>query len=164
MTDIPTRKRWRRSEIGFVAIIVTALVSGAALLWWPRGAGLGRADPKDSSQTAQGRVVYNLRCASCHGENLQGQPNWQERKPDGKLPAPPHDANGHTWHHPDDQLFGFVKNGIVPYAPAGYKSDMPAFGGVLIDEEIWAVLAYIKSKWPADIQERQEQINRQANQ
>jgi hypothetical protein len=28
-----------------------------------------------------------------------------QRKPDGKLPAPPHDASGHTWHHADAQLF-----------------------------------------------------------
>jgi mono/diheme cytochrome c family protein len=31
---------------------------------------------------------------------------------------------------------------------------------LLSDEEIWAVLAYIKSRWPPDIQERQRQIDR----
>ena len=31
---------------------------------------------------------------------------------------------------------------------AGYESDMPAFGDVLTDAEITAVLAYIKSTWP----------------
>lgn len=36
---------------------------------------------------------------------------------------------------------------MPPYAPADYASDMPAFGGRLSDEEIWAVLAYIKSHW-----------------
>jgi len=57
------------------------------------------------------------------------------------LPAPPHDASGHTWHHPDSDLFGITKHGLGPYAPAGYQSDMPAFGGTLSDEEIAAVLA-----------------------
>ena len=38
-----------------------------------------------------------------------------------------------------------IKHGIGPYAPAGYKSDMPVFGDVLSDAEIWAVLAYIKN-------------------
>ena len=33
---------------------------------------------------------------------------------------------------------------IVP----GYESDMPAFEGILSDDEIVAVLAYIKSTWP----------------
>ena len=39
---------------------------------------------------------------------------------------------------------------------------MPAFGGVLSDDEIWAALAYIKSTWPPDIQATQEQVNQQA--
>lgn len=64
------------------------------------------------------------------------------------MPAPPHDESGHTWHHPDQLLFAIVKGGLVPpYAPAAYESDMPAFAGKLSDEQIWAVLAYIKSHW-----------------
>ena len=64
------------------------------------------------------------------------------------MPAPPHDESGHTWHHPDHVLFGITKRGLVPpYAPAGYKSDMPAFADQLSDDEIWAVLAYIKGHW-----------------
>ena len=36
---------------------------------------------------------------------------------------------------------------------------MPGFGeSVLTDEPIWAVLAYIKSKWPATIQCATEQL------
>jgi mono/diheme cytochrome c family protein len=64
--------------------------------------------------------------------------------PNGRLPAPPHDATGHTWHHPDRELFEITKNGPAGIAP-GYESDMPAFKDVLNDREIWAVLAYIKS-------------------
>jgi mono/diheme cytochrome c family protein len=63
------------------------------------------------------------------------------------MPAPPHDESGHTWHHPDDMLFDITKHGIARYAPPGYQSDMPAFGGVLSDDEIRAVLAFIKSHW-----------------
>jgi mono/diheme cytochrome c family protein len=108
---------------------------------------------------ALGQTVYATHCARCHGANLEGEPNWQTRKPSGRLPAPPHDASGHTWHHPDAQLLGMVKNGILPYAPSGYESDMPAFGTTLSDEEISAVLAYIKSTWPAEIRERQRDIS-----
>lgn len=36
---------------------------------------------------------------------------------------------------------------------------MPAFGKALSDDEIWAVLAYIKSTWPPEIQAAQEQVN-----
>jgi mono/diheme cytochrome c family protein len=34
---------------------------------------------------------------------------------------------------------------------------MPAFGGGLSDEQVWAVLAYIKSTWPQHIQSTQPQ-------
>jgi mono/diheme cytochrome c family protein len=122
-----------------------------------------KADPSDSKQVQRGQLVYRRFCALCHGANLEGQPDWRTRKPDGKLPAPPHDETGHTWHHPDELLFGITKHGLVPpYAPTDYKSDMPAWGGTLKDEDIWAVLAYIKSRWPAEIRERQAQINREA--
>ena len=107
-----------------------------------------RADPRDAAKVAAGATLYALHCAACHGVKLEGQPDWRRRLPNGRLPAPPHDESGHTWHHPDAVLFGITKNGLVPpYAPTGYESDMPAFGDKLADEEIWAVLAYIKSHW-----------------
>jgi mono/diheme cytochrome c family protein len=118
------------------------------------------ADSDNSQQVVRGKPVYARYCAGCHGVRLEGQANWQERRPSGRMPAPPHDASGHTWHHPDSVLFGMTKNGIVPgkYAPPMYQSDMPAFSGVLAEEEIWAVLAYIKSSWPQEIRKTQHEI------
>jgi mono/diheme cytochrome c family protein len=107
-----------------------------------------RADPRDAAKVALGAKVYAQHCASCHGTNLEGQPEWRRRLPNGRMPAPPHDESGHTWHHPDNVLFGITKRGLVPpYAPADYQTDMQAFGGKLTDGEIWAVLAFIKSHW-----------------
>ena len=122
------------------------------------------ADPRNLEQVARGKAVYAQHCAACHGANLEGQPYWQERLPTGRMPAPPHDASGHTWHHPDSILFGIAKHGLVPgkYAPPKYESDMPAFAGKLSDEEIWAVLAYIKSTWPDKIRAAQAEITRDA--
>jgi mono/diheme cytochrome c family protein len=40
---------------------------------------------------------------------------------------------------------------VPPYAPQGYESDMPGFTGKLSDDEIWAVLAFIKSRWTQDV-------------
>lgn len=129
---------------------LTAL--GCALLLAGCGDGAGRIDATDAKQVAAGRAIYAQHCASCHGGNLEGQPNWRQRLPNGRLPAPPHDASGHTWHHPDALLFAITKHGLVPpHAPAGYASDMPAFAGVLSDEEIRAVLAYIQSRWPKQV-------------
>ena len=101
---------------------------------------------------ALGEKLYAQQCASCHGASLEGQPDWRKRLPNGRFPAPPHDASGHTWHHPDEVLFGITKHGLVPpYGPAGYESDMPAFGGKLSDPEIRAVLGYIESRWPPEV-------------
>jgi len=69
---------------------------------------------------------------------------------------------GHTWHHPDDVLFGITKGGVAPpYGPPGYQSDMPAFGAILTDTQIWDVLAYIKSRWSPRALEAQAQITKQ---
>lgn len=107
-----------------------------------------RADPNDSARIARGAVIYARDCAACHGARLEGQSNWRARLPNGRMPAPPHDESGHTWHHADGVLFAITKNGLVPpHAPRGYASDMPGFGSTLTDEEIWSVLAYIKSHW-----------------
>jgi mono/diheme cytochrome c family protein len=107
-----------------------------------------RANPRDAAKVSLGSKVYAQHCAACHGAKLEGQPNWRQALPNGRLPAPPHDERGHTWHHSDDVLFGITKIGLVPpYAPIGYQSDMPPFAGKLADDEIWAVLAYIKSHW-----------------
>jgi mono/diheme cytochrome c family protein len=101
---------------------------------------------------ALGRTLYGEHCAACHGARLEGQPNWRTRLPNGRLPAPPHDDSGHTWHHPDAVLFGITKHGLVPpYAPQGYESDMPGFAGKLTDDEIRAVLAYIASHWSSQV-------------
>ncbi len=113
-----------------------------------------RVDPTNAAQVASGKLIYEQSCASCHGVNLEGQPDWRTRLPNGRLPAPPHDESGHTWHHPDDMLVGITKLGLVPpYAPAGYESDMPAFGSRLTDEQIRDALAYIGSRWPTRVTE-----------
>jgi len=125
----------------------------------PSGAPPLPADPHNAEQVASGRAVYAQHCATCHGANLEGQPNWQKRLPSGSFPAPPHDATGHTWHHPDQYLFETTKYGWQRFAPPGYQSTMQGFQDVLSDAEIWAVLAFIKSYWPPAIRAKQERLN-----
>ena len=112
--------------------------------------------PDAAPLVAEGKRDYATHCASCHGANLEGQPNWKERGADGKMPAPPHDASGHTWHHPGGMLFAITKFG--PERISGQSSGMPGYAGVLTDERIIGVLSYIKSTWPTDIRERHDQI------
>jgi mono/diheme cytochrome c family protein len=111
------------------------------------------SDPKtDPAQVALGGKLYMHHCAACHGAKLEGQPDWRKPLPNGRMPAPPHDDSGHTWHHTDRLLFEVTKDGLVPpNAPPGYESDMPAFAGKLSDDEIRAVLAYIASHWSDEV-------------
>ena len=118
-----------------------------------------QADADNAEQVALGQQVYASFCAGCHGVNLEGQPNWQKRLPLGNFPAPPHDETGHTWHHTDQWLFESVKYGGKYHAPPRYRSAMPAYQEMLSDAEIWAVLAFIKSRWPVTIRAQQEQQN-----
>jgi mono/diheme cytochrome c family protein len=111
----------------------------------------------DPKLIARGKVVYDEQCASCHGKKLEGQPDWRHRLANGRMPAPPHDPTGHTWHHSDKQLFDMTKLGPGALVP-GYQSDMPGFQDKLSDGEIWAVLSYIESTWPADIRAKQQRM------
>ncbi len=145
----------RTALVGSAGALGVAIAAVAVLLARPRD---------DPARIAAGRALYDRHCASCHGANLEGEPHWREKKPTGRMPAPPHDASGHTWHHPDAVLVGITKHGLVPgkYAPPGYESDMPGFGGALADDEILAILAYIKSTWPDEIRRAQNEANERA--
>ena len=114
---------------------------------------------QDRSVVALGKALYRQNCASCHGVNLEGQDGWQEQLKDGKRLAPPHDASGHSWHHPDRQLFAITKYGIESLLAQPYPNNMPLYEEILEDGEIRAVLAYIKSTWPKEIQDRHNVIN-----
>lgn len=162
------RPWWRRrpAPLAAAALVVAAAAGIAAAVLpgqVPPGAARPTIDAADPAQVALGRRVYAERCASCHGAGLEGQPDWRSRRPDGRLPAPPHDASGHTWHHPDGVLFRITRHGPAAIVGEGYESDMPGFEGVLSDTEIRAALAFIKSTWPArerEFQERQSRFER----
>ncbi|CAG9183804.1 cytochrome c [Cupriavidus respiraculi] len=165
------KSRWRIAAF----LLLAAAAATVVALQTKRYLGAPRADTRpgqtrqlhiDSSnaeRVALGKQLYAQACASCHGADLQGQPNWRDRLPNGRMPAPPHDASGHTWHHADAVLFAITKNGLVPgvTAPEGYVSDMPAFGQSMSDDEIVAVLAYIKSTWPDKMAAAQREATEQ---
>lgn len=149
-----------------IGVVVAGVVAAALLVRPSAQQPDGFISPADPALVARGKVIYANNCASCHGAKLEGQPDWRQRLPSGRLPAPPHDVTGHTWHHPDQVLVDIVKYGLVPgkTAPEGYQSDMPAYGATLKDADIAAVLAYIKRSWPADALEAQRNITLQAAQ
>ncbi len=137
--------------IGAAALVGVAVTGWLVTAGGPDNSGLLR---DDRATLALGAQVYAANCASCHGANLQGAPNWRERNADGRLPAPPHDRTGHTWHHDSEALFRITKYGVAAIiGDPGYATDMPIYDGVLSDDEIAAVLSYIRSTWPKDIRQ-----------
>jgi mono/diheme cytochrome c family protein len=155
-----TRKLLWLGALAVVAVLAVAIVligstSGRTEPW--------RLKPDDLHVVELGRKVYEAKCASCHGARLEGQPNWRQPGADGLLPAPPHDASGHTWHHPDELLFRITKLGVARAAGLqNHASAMPAFEGVLSDDEIVASLSWIKSQWPASVRSRHDALDAQA--
>jgi len=145
-------KAWRRT-IGIVALLLTACSPAQDA---------SQLRPDDLDTVTQGKTIYRKHCAVCHGAALEGQPDWQKRLANGRLPAPPHDDSGHTWHHTDAVLISMTRLGPGKHIKdPNYASDMPAFEGVLSEKEIVAVLSYIKSTWGDEARQWNNKINAQ---
>ncbi len=96
----------------------------------------------------RGKDLYEANCANCHGLNGEGQlPD-----PLGPNMAPPHNNDGHTWHHPDQVNFETVWYG------RNIAGEMPAFYDKLRLEDIVQILGYIKTWWD------EENLNTQLDQ
>lgn len=117
------------------------------------------ADADNQASVLKGKILYREQCSSCHGRNLEGQPLWQLQDQYAGRRAPAHDSSGHTWQHPDEDLFYMTKFGRFSQAPEKGHSYMPAFGKQLTDAEILDVLAFIKSRWPVGIRVSQSMLN-----
>ena len=152
------RTRFFRA-LGLVGAGFAALSAAALIVIGFEGRSADHGDRADDATMARGRGLYRDHCAACHGAELQGQPNWQVVGPTGKVLAPPHDATGHTWQHTDAELFQATKFGVSDVAPEGYVSDMPAFAATLSDDQIWDILAFMKSRWPDNIRAYQAMIS-----
>jgi mono/diheme cytochrome c family protein len=92
--------------------------------------------------------MYAEHCQKCHGDAATG---------DLALPGTPvHSPEGHTWHHPDGQLAE-----IILGQTGGTNRTMPSFEGILSQDDVAAILAYLKTNWPPDQQTYQADISRQ---
>lgn len=96
-------------------------------------------------QVMAGRELYAANCASCHGAQGQGYAQTG-------IPAPALNGDMHAWHHPDSQIAGIVRQGV---------GQMPAVGASWRDEEVAAVLAYIKQWWEPEQLAAQTQTSQQ---
>lgn len=123
------------------ALVAVVSVLGACGDGDPRGDDDSRAD----DELARGEQLYTRHCVSCHGGATGGEI--------GDLP-PRHNAQGHTWHHPDCMLVDIVLEGMPPRD----GQVMPAFDRTLDEDDVDAILAYIRTWWEPDQREFQAEI------
>jgi mono/diheme cytochrome c family protein len=104
-----------------------------------------------------GKTEYDLRCAHCHGYSGEGQlPHTVENTLRlGMIPVPAHDSSGHTYLHGDDLLIKIIEEG-VPNPLSQFP--MPAFKDVLTDEQIIAVIEYMKLWWTEEQRAHQREV------
>jgi mono/diheme cytochrome c family protein len=119
------------------------------------------ADADNPATVILGRNLYRARCANCHGRRLEGQALWALHDQFFHQRAPAHDDSGHTWQHSDEELLAITRTGRLPGMPDDVTSHMPAFAGVLDDQQILAILAFIKSRWSIGIRAAQSTLNPQ---
>lgn len=101
----------------------------------------------DESAIKAGELLYGQYCATCHGASGQGQFPEAPNMPDatGRYGAPPHNPDGHTWHHDDALLLRYVRDGGMGDPDSFYP--MPAFGALLTDQQIISIIGFIKTLW-----------------
>jgi len=123
------------------------LLAGSAVTYFlVTGKLTNEAKILDPIRIAEGKTIYAEHCASCHGVNLEGEPNWEEKRADGTYPAPPQNENGHTWQHSDRQIYNYIEDGGAKFYPPPFKTNMPGYKDALTSKQIWSLISYIKSR------------------
>ncbi len=149
------------------SILIVAMTGAAPGAAASRDAGVDASPPPvahlanadDPVKVEAGKLIYAQRCSSCHGKRLQGQPLWQLEDQYFGRRAPAHDESGHTWEHSDEELFHITRYGRFTTADPTIPTYMPAFDGVLDDEQILEVTAFIKARWPLGLRISQALLN-----
>ena len=141
-----------------VALLLTALGFPACAIYAPKSPDIPptaisvMGQEVSPEMIARGAELYAANCQACHGGATGGTL---------KDIPPPHNANGHTWHHADQQIMNMVLNGI---SFSLEEQKMPSFQGALVEEEVEDISAYMKTWWTKKQLVSQQEVTRQWNQ
>lgn len=100
-------------------------------------AGVVSAQPRGNA--TKGREMYLEKCALCHGSQGEG---WDWTKKVAKPPIPVPDLAKMAPERSDQFLFDVVKGGGEA---VGQTRFMPPFGFQLSDQDVWDLVAYMRS-------------------
>lgn len=100
------------------------------------GAALAQGWASGDARREQGREVYEVACAACHGADGRGNPAWESKV------APPDLADCATTAERADHWEAIVARGGAKF---GLSSVMPSFEETLTQGEITAVVAYSRT-------------------
>jgi mono/diheme cytochrome c family protein len=145
------RARWAVPVGGLAVLAGIALAIGLIHF----GGSTRQSPEATEAQIRAGEALFARNCSPCHGANGAGQnpaePNggYDDQ---GRYIAPALDATAHAWHHPDEVLFSWIRNGSE-----AKDSPMRGWEGRMTDDEIWSVIAYFKSLWA----EKQRAVQRE---
>ena len=118
------------------AVIALVLVLGGLGLF-ASGLAWVLDTPKPPAGTPRAERVYLGLCATCHGADGRG--SWRATL---FLIRPGDLSDGTRMRaHTDDYLFELIKHGGAPFGRPG----MPAFGASLKDDDIRALVAYLRT-------------------
>ncbi len=150
----------RQSALGIAGFSVIVFAAIAAYIHLSPEDDVRLLAWEEPSVVARGKMLYAEHCAGCHGSEGEGQSRTLAAAQSAVL-APPHDASGHTWQHPDFALIQLTKTGASTLACRSLdENGMPKFEQSLSDQQIVDILSYIKSTWPAEMRAQQDEINR----
>lgn len=151
-----SRRLGPRGKFMVIAILIGGLITAGDLIWERvTNQTAISADPLNLAQVGLGHALYDQHCAYCHGVDLEGKPGWDGEFPDGRRPPLPLEGTGPIWRLSDHDLFDLTKYGGQVFSPPSYRNEMPGFEGQLSDADIWAILAFIKSRWSDETRARQ---------
>ncbi|MDA7441141.1 cytochrome c [Candidatus Pseudothioglobus singularis] len=123
------------------------------LIIFMTGCNPGDKDNSSDYAVLTGEEIYNKNCLGCHGPNGQGlAEDWKVKDANGNYPPPPLNGTAHTWHHSPEQLLYTINKGGVEMG-----GQMPAFENLLSKKEKQALIDYIYSLWPKEIQEKYDE-------
>ena len=101
------------------------------------------------AQYEAGKTLFAQHCAVCHGQNAEQTVEWKIPNSQGQYPPPPLNGSAHAWHHPLSVLRQVIRHGGAPMGGM-----MPAWEGVLSEEDMVATIAAFQSFWPDEVYER----------